>query len=126
MSWVEDIKTDALFITSEKNERDFSPNVRYRDYAISPTRYHWESQNSTSERSRTGLRYQHHADQGSQVLLFLRRYKVNSIGKPEPWMLLGPATYVKHTGNKPMAITWDLQHELPADVWSYSAAITSG
>ncbi|MFF3870714.1 DUF3427 domain-containing protein [Streptomyces sp. NPDC001978] len=126
VSWIEDIKTDALFITSEKNERDFSPNVRYKDYAISPTRFHWESQNSTSETSRSGLRYQNHLEQGSNVLLFLRRYKENSIGKSEPWMLLGPANYVEHTGSKPMAITWDLEYELPADVWSYSAAITSG
>ncbi|MGW0633004.1 DUF3427 domain-containing protein [Streptomyces sp. NPDC002758] len=126
VSWVEEIKTDALFITSEKNERDFSPNVRYKDFAISPTRFHWESQNGTSETSPTGVRYQHHVEQGSHVLLFLRRYKETSIGKSEPWMLLGPATYVEHDGSKPMAITWDLEHQLPADVWSYSAAITSG
>ena len=36
-------------------------------------------------------------------------------------MLLGPAEYQKHTGSKPMAITWKLAHELPADVWTYSA-----
>ncbi|MFE9607056.1 DUF3427 domain-containing protein [Streptomyces sp. NPDC006012] len=124
--WIEEIKTDALLITLEKNERDFSPTVRYRDYAISPTRFHWESQSTTPANSSTGLRYQRHAQEGSSVLLFLRRYKRNSIGKSEPWMLLGPATYVGHTGSKPMAITWDLHHELPADVWAYSAAITSG
>ncbi|MCX5246273.1 DUF3427 domain-containing protein [Streptomyces sp. NBC_00201] len=121
VTWVEEIKTDALLITLEKNERDFSPSVRYKDYAISPTRFHWESQSTTPESSKTGLRYQHHAERGSHVLLFLRRYKSNAIGKSEPWMFLGPATYVKHTGSKPMAITWDLQHELPADVWTYSA-----
>ncbi|MBZ9644127.1 DUF3427 domain-containing protein [Streptomyces sp. PSKA30] len=121
VSWVEEIRTDALLITLEKNERDFSPSVRYKDYAISPTRFHWESQGNTPENSPTGLRYQRHAQQGSHVLLFLRRYKRNAIGKSEPWMFLGPATYVKHTGSKPMAITWDLQHELPADVWTYSA-----
>lgn len=126
VSWVEEIKTDALLITLKKNERDFSPTVRYKDYALSPTRFHWESQNNTSEESPTGLRYRRHAVQGSRVLLFLRRFKDNSIGKSEPWMLLGPATYVRHTGSKPMAIIWDLAHELPADVWSYSAAITSG
>ncbi|MFF3332288.1 DUF3427 domain-containing protein [Streptomyces sp. NPDC002888] len=126
VTWVEEIKTDALLITLEKNERDFSPSVRYKDYAISPTRFHWESQGMIPENSPTGLRYQQHAEQGSHVLLFLRRYKRNGIGKSEPWMFLGPATFVKHTGSKPMAITWDLHHELPADVWSYAAAITSG
>lgn len=122
--WVEELKTDALLITLEKSERDFSPTVRYKDYALSPTRFHWESQSTTPENSATGLRYQQHAQQGSHVLLFLRRYKRNSIGKAEPWMLLGPATYKEHTGSKPMAITWDLHHGLPADVSSY-ASITS-
>jgi superfamily II DNA or RNA helicase/HKD family nuclease len=124
--WIEEIKTDALLITLEKSERDFSPTLRYRDYAVSPTRFHWESQSTTPAQSPTGLRYQRHVQENSNVLLFLRRYKNNSIRKPEPWMLLGPATYIDHTGSKPMAITWNLQHELPADVWSYAAAITSG
>jgi superfamily II DNA or RNA helicase/HKD family nuclease len=124
--WVDEIKTDALLITLEKNERDFSPTIRYKDYALSPTRFHWESQSTTPADSPTGMRYQRHAEQGSHVLLFLRRYKRNSIGKSEPWMLLGPATYHDHAGSKPMAITWDLQHELPADVWSYAAAVASG
>ncbi|MEU6801206.1 DUF3427 domain-containing protein [Streptomyces neyagawaensis] len=125
VQWVEDIKTDALLITLEKNEKDFSPTVRYKDYALSPTLFHWESQNATAENSPTGLRYQRHAQEGSHVLLFVRRYKDTDIGKAHPWMLLGPAAYEGHTGSKPMAITWRLEHELPADVWTYSA-ITSG
>ncbi|MDQ0776994.1 superfamily II DNA or RNA helicase/HKD family nuclease [Streptomyces aurantiacus] len=121
VQWVDDVQTDALLITLEKNETDFSPTIRYKDYALSPTLFHWESQNATAENSRTGLRYQQHAQQGSNVLLFMRRYKNNDIGKSQPWILLGPATYVEHTGSKPMAITWRLKHELPADVWTYSA-----
>ncbi|MEX3099628.1 MULTISPECIES: DUF3427 domain-containing protein [unclassified Streptomyces] len=119
--WIQELETDALLITLEKSERDFSPTVRYQDYALSPTRFHWESQSTTPEHSATGLRYQQHAERGSHVLLFLRRYKRNSIGKAEPWMLLGPATYAGHTGSKPMAITWDLHHELPADVSAYAS-----
>ncbi|MPY59155.1 DUF3427 domain-containing protein [Streptomyces spongiae] len=121
VQWVDDIQTDALLVTLEKNEKDFSPTVRYKDYALSPTLFHWESQNSTAANSPTGMRYQHHAQGGSHVLLFMRRYKNTDIGKSQPWMLLGPATYEAHTGSKPMAITWRLEHELPADVWSYAA-----
>ncbi|MFF9811944.1 DUF3427 domain-containing protein [Streptomyces sp. NPDC014006] len=121
VQWVEDLKTDALLITLEKNEKDFSPTVRYKDYALSPTLFHWESQNATAENSATGRRYQEHVQQGSHVLLFMRRYKNTDIGKPQPWMLLGPATYVEHKGSKPMGITWRLEHELPADVWTYAA-----
>ncbi|MGN9816134.1 DUF3427 domain-containing protein [Streptomyces sp. SD11] len=121
VQWVDQIQTDALLITLEKNEKDFSPTIRYKDYALSPTLFHWESQNAIAGHSRTGLRYQQHEQQGSHVLLFMRRYKNNDMGKSQPWMLLGPATYVEHTGSKPMAITWRLKHELPADVWTYSA-----
>ncbi|WP_372337735.1 DUF3427 domain-containing protein [Streptomyces sp. MK5] len=125
VQWAEEFQTDALFITSEKNEKDFSPTVRYKDYALSPTLFHWESQNTTAADSPTGLRYQHHKQRGSHVLLFLRRYNNSDIGKSQPWMLLGPATYEDHTGSKPMAIKWRLAHELPADVWTYSAITAS-
>ncbi|MGW1620932.1 DUF3427 domain-containing protein [Streptomyces sp. NPDC002172] len=125
VQWVEDFQTDALLITLEKNERDFSPTIRYKDFALSPQLFHWESQNATAETSPTGQRYQHHVEQGSHVLLFMRRYKNTDIGKSHPWMLLGPATYAEHTGSKPMAITWRLEHPLPADAWTY-AAINAG
>ncbi|MFD0256114.1 DUF3427 domain-containing protein [Streptomyces sp. NPDC127113] len=123
VQWAEEFQTDTLLVTLEKDEKDFSPTVRYKDYAVSPNLFHWESQNAISPESPTGMRYQRHASRGTQVLLFVRRYSVTDTGKSQPWMLLGPATYVKHTGSKPMAITWHLDYALPADVWSYSAAI---
>ncbi|MGW1592882.1 DUF3427 domain-containing protein [Streptomyces sp. NPDC002343] len=121
VQWVEELQTDALLITLEKNEKDFSPTIRYKDYALSPKLFHWESQNATAADSNIGMRYREHAQRGSDVLLFMRRYKNTDTGKPHPWMLLGPATYETHTGSKPMAITWRLKHDLPADVWTYSA-----
>ncbi|MFF1451637.1 DUF3427 domain-containing protein [Streptomyces sp. NPDC058274] len=121
VKWCESIKTDALLITLDKDEKDFSPQTRYHDYALNETLFHWESQNQTSETSPTGLRYQRHVAEGSHVLLFVRRYKNTDIGGAQPWMLLGPAEYVEHTGSKPMSITWNLKHQMPAEVWTYSA-----
>ncbi|MEU1086142.1 DUF3427 domain-containing protein [Streptomyces sp. NPDC005576] len=121
VKWCESITTDALFITLEKDEKDFSPETRYKDYALSDFRFHWESQNQTSEASPTGVRYRTHREKGSQILIFVRRYKKTDIGGPQPWMLLGPAEYVEHAGSKPMGITWKLHHGIPADVLTYSA-----
>ncbi|MCX5234544.1 DUF3427 domain-containing protein [Streptomyces prunicolor] len=121
VKWCESVKTDALLITLEKDEKDFSPQTRYHDYALSETLFHWESQNQTSATSPTGLRYQNHVADGSHVLLFVRRYKSTDIGGAQPWMLLGPAEFDGSTGSKPMAIKWKLKHALPADVWTYSA-----
>ncbi|MFJ1911474.1 DUF3427 domain-containing protein [Streptomyces sp. NPDC088147] len=119
--WCEQSKIDALLITREKDEKDFSPQTRYKDYAMSDTLFHWESQNQTSESSPTGIRYRSHRDMGTHVMLFVRRYKKTDIGGPQPWMLLGPADYVSHEGNKPMGIIWKLHFPLPADVFTYSA-----
>jgi hypothetical protein len=119
--WCPDIATDALFVTLEKDARDFSPQTRYRDYAMSETRFHWESQGRTSDTSKTGVRYRTHADRGTHILLFVRRFKRTDIGGPQPWMLLGPAQFVESRGSRPMGIVWDLRFRMPADVWTYSA-----
>jgi hypothetical protein len=78
--------------------------TRYRDYAISRELFHWESQSTTSADSRTGQRYQHHREQGSQVLLFARVRDTD----PSFWFL-GPCECVQHRGSRPMAVTLD-QH----------------
>lgn len=121
VKWCESIETDALLITLEKDLKDFSPQTQYKDYAMGEFQFHWESQNTTSETSPTGVRYQTHLERGSHVLLFVRRFKKTDIGGPQAWILLGPAEYVRHEGSKPMAIVWRLRHEIPADVASYSA-----
>jgi len=62
--------TDLLFITLRKSEALFSPSTRYRDLALGPALFHWESQSTTTTASPTGQRYIHHASRGSRVLLY--------------------------------------------------------
>ena len=52
-----DHNVDAFFVTLKKSEADYSPTTMYRDYPISPTLFHWESQSTTSVASPTGQRY---------------------------------------------------------------------
>ena len=40
--------TDLLFITLRKSEALFSPSTRYRDLALGPALFHWESQSTTT------------------------------------------------------------------------------
>src|SRR5690606_3240508 len=37
------------FVTFRKDEKDFSPTTRYKDYPITRTRLHWESQAATTQ-----------------------------------------------------------------------------
>ena len=77
----------------------------YADYPISRDLFHWESQSTTSVNSPTGRRY---LDGSSTVLLFVRQEPKDDFGT-SPYLFLGPATYVSHTGDRPIAITWKLQ-----------------
>ncbi len=115
---------DAFLITLKKSDTDFSPTTMYRDYAISPDLFHWESQSTTSVDSPTGQRYLNHRELGSSILLFVRDGKTNEMGT-EPYMFLGPASYVGHTGDRPIAITWKLEHPMPFEVFT-AARVAAG
>jgi len=115
--WSESAQTDALFVTLKKAENDYSPTTMYRDYALSPELFHWESQNATAVASPTGQRYLHHSANGTHVLLLARETRATEWRGPRPFLCLGPAAYVSHQGERPIAITWRLRHPLPVDVF---------
>jgi superfamily II DNA or RNA helicase len=110
-----DASADILFVTLEKDEKDFTPTTLYNDYPISPTRFHWESQAATREDSETGRRYREHASAGWRVLLFVRQHKRDDRRITSPYRFLGPVRYVEHEGEKPMQIIWELERPMPAD-----------
>lgn len=112
---------DALFVTLKKSEAAFSPSTRYRDYAISPTLFHWESQSTTTLSSPTGRRY---VDGTSTVLLFVRDEKQAELGT-SPYNFLGVADHVSHQGEKPIAITWRLRLPMPAELFEAAAVAAS-
>ncbi|MBS9535462.1 DUF3427 domain-containing protein [Mycobacterium sp. M1] len=118
--WRSEINTDAFLITLKKSETDYSPTTMYRDFALSDRLFHWESQSTTSAASPTGQRYIHHRDNGSYILLFVRAAKTTTLGA-SPYVFLGPADYVSHEGEKPMAITWRLHQPMPAEVFQASS-----
>ena len=115
--WAADAKADLMAFTLDKSSGNFSPTTRYRDYAISPSLIHWESQANTRAKSEVGQRYQQHVARGSSILLFARKTTDD-----RAFFFLGPATYVKHESEAPMAITWRLRSELPGDVYADFAA----
>ncbi|MEU7990152.1 DUF3427 domain-containing protein [Streptosporangium canum] len=121
VAWVPATQCDALFVTLQKNEKEFSPQTMYRDFALTPSLFHWESQHRTSAQSATGRRYQYHERDGSHVLLFTRERKEDENRHPEPFVFHGTAKYVEHRGEKPMAVTWRLDEEMPADLFRRAA-----
>lgn len=107
------LRTDVFFVTLRKSERQYSPSTRYRDYAIGPHLFHWESQSTTSSDSPTGRRYRRQREDGTRVLLFVRENPTLSTGAGAPFTLLGPAEIVEYRGERPMQITWRLTEAMP-------------
>ncbi|MGP4917831.1 DUF3427 domain-containing protein [Brachybacterium tyrofermentans] len=116
VKWMPSLKTDALLVTLKKSEADYSPTTLYHDYAINQELFHWESQSTTSASSPTGLRYQRHGEQGSNVVLFVRRAKTGDIGT-EPYTCLGTAQFQSCEGSKPIQILWKLDRQAPVELY---------
>ncbi|MCA9911841.1 MAG: DUF3427 domain-containing protein, partial [Anaerolineae bacterium] len=114
--WIPKENTDVLFVTLNKSAQDFSDTTMYKDYAISEWLFHWESQSTTSVSSKTGQRYLNHASNGTRIALFIRREKRDLSGRTLPFFFAGHVTYVKHESDRPVAITWKLEHPLPGDL----------
>lgn len=114
-----DLNVDAFFITLKKSDADYSPTTMYADYPISRELFHWESQSTTSVNSATGQRY---LSRSSTVLLFARQEPKDEFGT-SPYLFLGPATYVSHTGDRPIAITWRLETPMPMDFFNHASAV---
>ncbi len=121
--WCEEAQSDALFVTLKKSESDYSPTTMYRDYAISPDVFHWESQSVTTVASPTGQRYLNHRGRGTHVLLFSRSEKTTEFGTGAPFLFLGTAQYESHRGERPISITWRLDTPMPADAFAAASVV---
>jgi hypothetical protein len=120
--YVEPENVDLLFVTLRKSESGFSPSTMYRDYAMSPTRFHWESQNTAHPGSPTGRRY---LEKTSTVLLFVREHRKQPNGVAEPYCFLGPASLESASGERPMQIVWRLEHAMPGHLYQ-RATVAAG
>jgi hypothetical protein len=111
---------ELLFVTLDKSGKSFSPTTRYRDYAISPELFHWETQAGASISRPSGKRYFESRTNGWQFFLFVRT-------DPEStFAFLGPVTYETHSGDRPIAITWRLRTPMPASLYERYATLRPG
>ena len=114
VKYVKHLNVDAFFVTLVKSEKAYSPTTMYRDYPISRSLFHWESQSTTRPASPTGQRYIHG---NSTVLLFVRTHSAGEHGV-NPYTFLGPAAISDYQGDRPISIVWKLQHEMPAELFN--------
>lgn len=117
---IKEQKLHVFFADINKSEDDFSPSTMYEDFAISPTLFHWQSQSGTTPHSSIGRSYIEQEKLGYTIMLFIRERKTTGNGVSAPYVFIGPATYVRHTGSKPMSIRWRLDYPLPAHIMAWA------
>jgi hypothetical protein len=109
-----DRRTELLFVTLDKSD-GFHDRIAYHDYAISPTRFHWQSQNAAGPDTKAGRRYLESATNGWIFQLFVRA------NKRQPYRACGPVRIAETediSGDRPMDIVWTLEVPLPAKLFS--------
>lgn len=105
---------DLLLVTLDKGAKKKLPHLQYRDYALSPRLFHWQSQASTTRDSAAGKR---HMDPEVTPLLFVREASKDDRGLGVPYRFLGAAKRVDDRGERPISITYELTDgEIPADL----------
>jgi superfamily II DNA or RNA helicase len=109
----EDKNLDIFFITLNKSEKEFSPSTLYDDYAINEQLFHWQTQSRVADGSKIAERYINHKTRNHQIEMFVREHKKEN-GYTSPFVFLGTADHVSHSGNKPMSFVWRLKEEMPS------------
>lgn len=110
-------------VTFRKSEKDFSPTTQYRDYPISRTQLHWESQSTSTQSSPTGQNLLQFKERGYTVLFFARLEK-RIEDETAPFICLGPAErMLSAEGDRPIAIVWELAHQIPAALFEEARAV---
>lgn len=104
-----DRNTELMFVTLDKSSARHE-GVAYDDYAISPERFHWQSQNSAGPSTPVGRRYINQGDGPDSPWTFQLFVQET---KDHAFRACGPVTFVDYRGEKPMSITWRLQYPLP-------------
>ena len=102
--------TEILFVTLDKSE-GFDERVQYKDYAISPELFHWQTQNRAGPNNNSGRRYTDSPANGWKFQLFVRE------DRDAAYVAVGPVRLVSHESDRPISIAWRLDKPLTAELF---------
>jgi len=105
-------KDGHLFLLVTLNVGSTQLSHEYSNRFVSANMFQWQSQNSTSQNSKLGLKYKDHQEQGISVNLFVRPAAKIS-GKGAPFYYCGELEFERWEGEKPITIWWRLKEALP-------------
>lgn len=107
---IEEARIECLFVTLDKAE-GYHDRIAYRDYAISPDSFHWQTQNNAGPDTPAGRRYIESPENGWRFFLFVRE------NKEAAYCALGSVTKVHIEGDRPMSLRWKVDVALPMELF---------
>lgn len=121
--YVKEHDVDLFLVTLRKSEREYSPTTMYRDFALTPDRFHWQSQATQAPEHAAPKRYVRYGQEGRGPLLFVRETKNDARGVTNAYTLLGSLRYLSHEGSRPISFTWALERSMPPDIYAAARAV---
>lgn len=108
----------ALFVTLDKSE-GFHDGVKYRDYAISPGRFAWETQNRANPDNALGRRFIESPRNGWRFFLFVRESAEREFAalgevRLESW---------EPSEKGPIPIVWQLVEPMSAELYRHFSVL---
>ena len=99
-----------MFVTLNKDSRQYAPSIQYRDFALAPDLFHWESPNSWRQDGPATKRCIGIGDDGSrQRLLFVREGRAGAT--TSTFRCFGQVDLRGDLiGDRPVAMTWGLRN----------------
>jgi hypothetical protein len=112
VAWVEADQAMLMFVTLNKEGSTFTDRTRFRDFAISPTEFHWESQRSTGANSGQRRNIELASSGRVNMWLFIRDEPKDDYGTA-PFAFMGRFTPTSIEGANPVRVTGRLDHAMP-------------
>lgn len=106
---------DLLLVTLDKAAAT-KEHLRYRDFPLNETSFHWQSKARTTRESTEGRRHLDPVRHGVTPLLFVRRRSDARPGVTMAFQYLGPVHPERTEGERPITIEWRLRHAMPQEV----------
>lgn len=106
---------DLLLVTLEKSAST-KEHLKYRDFTLHATRFHWQSKARTRRDTVEGQRLLQPWAQACTSLLLVRERSDDRPGVTMPFRYLGPVDPDGDHGERPITIEWALRHPMPPDL----------
>ena len=119
--WIPEHSAYLMLVTLDKDSESFTERTRYRDFAITPTEFHWQSQSTARPNTDLGRRIVEAKNGVGTMWLFVRHRKKDGSLGTQSYTFMGAFRPTKIEGMHPMSVTGTLANAMPPKLFELGA-----